>query len=101
MSLSSEAAMRPLHACLPALLALAGCSDPYPLAADLAASGAAAPYPELIPAERIAARVPPRGADPAPAIDARAAGLRARAARLRGPVIDAETDDRMRRGVDG
>ena len=100
VTMCSEIAMRPLPACFAILFALAGCSDPYPLSADLAASGAAAPYPALVPVERIAAQVPPPAADTAPAIDSRAAALRARAARLRGPVIDAATDDRMRRGVD-
>mgnify|MGYP005857443637 CR=1 FL=1 len=92
--------MRPLPPCFVVLFALAGCSDPYPLAADLAASGAAAPYPALMPVEQITAQVPPPAADTAPTIDSRSARLRARAARLRGPVIDAATDDRMRRGVD-
>lgn len=95
--------MRPLPACLAAFLALAGCDEPYPLAPDLAASGAAAPWPELLPVERITAQVPPddTGATAtADAMAARSARLRARADRLRGPVIDAETESRMRQGVD-
>jgi len=96
--------MRPLPACLAAMIALAACAEPYPVAPDLVASGAGAPYPDLVPAERIARQVPPAaaaGADAAPsgAIGSRAARLRARADRLRGPVIDPETEDRMRRGV--
>jgi len=96
--------MRPLPACLAAFLTLAACAEPYPLAPDLAASGADAPYPALVPVERITARVPPAtppdaGAAAAEYVDARAARLRARADRLRGPIIDPETEDRMRRGV--
>jgi len=92
--------MRPLPACLAAMTALAACAEPYPVAPDLVASGASAPYPELVPVERIAALVPP-AVTPArtAAIDVRAARLRARADRLRGPVIDPETQARMRRGV--
>jgi hypothetical protein len=85
------------------MIALAACAEPYPVAPDLVASGADAPWPALVPVEQIAAQVPPPGAaaDPAPAqaIDSRAARLRARAERLRGPVIDPETESRMRRGV--
>ncbi|RXV59257.1 hypothetical protein C6W92_15575 [Roseovarius sp. A46] len=98
--------MHPLPACLAALIALAACTEPYPLAPELAASGADAPYPDLVPVERIAARVPPATDDrtlPArtEAIDSRAARLRARAERLRGPVIDTDTKTRMRGGIDG
>jgi hypothetical protein len=98
--------MHPLPACLAALIALAACTEPYPLAPELAASGADAPYPELVPVEWIAAQVPPATDDrtiPArtEAIDSRAARLRARAERLRDPVIDPDTKTRMREGVDG
>ncbi|MFB9149453.1 hypothetical protein [Roseovarius ramblicola] len=100
--------MRPLPACLAAMIALAACTEPYPVAPDLVASGAAAPYPDLVPAERIAAQVPPdlppgpsdtAAPSPAETIGSRAARLRARADRLSGPVIDPDTETRMRRGV--
>lgn len=98
--------MHPLPACLAALIALAACAEPYPLAPEFAASGANTPYPELVPVERITARVPPASDDrPLPArteaIDTRATRLRARAERLRGPVIDPDTKTRMREGIDG
>lgn len=94
--------MRPLPACL-ALILLAACAEPYPLAPDLAASGADAPYPALVPVEQISAQVPPvtTTAATSEAIGSRADRLRARANRLRGPVIDTRTGERMRRGVDG
>ena len=98
--------MRPLPACLVVIMTLAACADPYPLAPDLAAEGKDAPYPALVPVERIAARVPATATATVTeatteAIASRTDRLRARADRLRGPVIDAETGERMRRGVDG
>ena len=95
--------MRPRTPCLATILALGACAEPYPLAPELAASVADAPYPALVPVERIRAQGPPATATPgaAAAIDARADALRARASSLRGPVIDAGTETRMRRGVDG
>jgi hypothetical protein len=85
------------------MIVLAACTEPYPLAPDLVASGAAAPYPALVPAGEIVAQVPAATAATAPAgaIGTRADRLRARANRLRGPVIDAGTGERMRRGIDG
>jgi len=85
-------------------MALAACAEPYPVAPELAASGADTPYPELVPAERITAQVlpattPGAAKPPTAAIGDRAARLRARADRLRGPVIDPGTESRMRRGV--
>ena len=94
--------MRAPALCFALVFTLAACAEPYPLAPELAAEGKDAPYPALVPVEQIAAQVPPAAtAPPTEAIDSRAARLRARAGRLRGPVIDAETDERMRRGVDG
>lgn len=95
--------MRPPALCFALVFTLTACAEPYPVAPDLAAEGADAPYPALVPAEQIAAQVPPATATATPteAIGSRAARLRARAKRLRGPVIDAETNERMRRGVDG
>ncbi|MET4102003.1 hypothetical protein ABIE58_001427 [Roseovarius sp. MBR-78] len=89
---------------LAALVALAACAERYPLSPELVASGAGTPYPRLVPAEQIVAQVPPAGVAPAeaaPAVTTRAERLRARAGRLRGPVLDAETQTRMQRGVGG
>lgn len=81
---------------------LAGCADPYPRA-DLAAVDKAAPYPDLVPAETIRARVPEARTTPETQsdLDARAERLRARAAALRRPAIDAGDRERLRAGVDG
>lgn len=91
---------RPVIAAL-AIAALAGCSDAPPLSDDISEAQRDAAYPALIPADRITGRVPPPSAaarDAAPT-QARAARLRARAARLTTPVIDDATRDRMQTGV--
>jgi len=91
---------RPVIAAL-AIAALAGCSDVPPLSDDIARTQRDAAYPALIPADRITGSVPPPSAearDAAPT-EARAARLRARAARLDAPVIDDATRDRMQTGV--
>ncbi|MFO7757849.1 MAG: hypothetical protein R6V26_05095 [Roseovarius sp.] len=81
------------------LAALAGCTDlpPLPDAEAQRDTG----YLALIPADQITGRVPPPGpgADAAPDLIPRAERLRARAARLGGPVIDDATRDRMQTGV--
>lgn len=89
--------------CCLALGGLAGCTDPYPLAADLTEADRRAPYPALLPAEQIRAQVPPPRTTERtqPDLDARAARLRARAAGLRAPVIDAETQSRLEQGTGG
>ena len=97
--------MRPrLSALLTALglVLLTGCEDVPPLSDELRAERAAIAYPKLIPAGEITGQVPPRATDArsAPDLEERAARLRARAARLSGPVIDAETRDRMETGVE-
>ncbi|MEI4231602.1 hypothetical protein [Roseovarius sp. D22-M7] len=85
-----------------AIASLAGCTDVPPRRADLSAGDRDAPYPALIPAHRITGRVPPPPSEARTAedLDARADRLRARAARLKGPVIDDTTRDRMRSGID-
>lgn len=60
----------------------------------------AAPYPELVPLEGLLAAVPERRADPVQAessLSARVANLRARAARLRGPILSTGDRDRLNR----
>ncbi|SLN41332.1 hypothetical protein ROG8370_01731 [Roseovarius gaetbuli] len=88
----------PLLAALAASL-IAGC-DPVP---TLEASKGArdAPYPDFIPAEDILAQVTPDAVTPATSTDLadRTARLRARAARLKGSVVDAETQERLKSGV--
>lgn len=98
MRTPARLAIRPAIAAL-AFAALAGCTD-LPPPTDAEAHRDAA-YPALIPAHRITGRVPPPapGADAASDLIPRAERLRARAARLGGPVIDAETRDRMQTGI--
>lgn len=87
------------------LLALSACATFPELDASIDDAARAAPYPELVPLQPILARANALGTTgritPASeqAFDARVAGLRARAARLRGPVVDAATRARMRRGI--
>ncbi|MGK7752022.1 MULTISPECIES: hypothetical protein [unclassified Roseovarius] len=60
-----------------------------------------APYPALLPVEDLRARVAePRVTDrTAPSLEARVAALRARAARLRGSVIDGASRARLDRKI--
>jgi len=88
-----------------AIASLVACTDFPDLDRRITDSARAAPYPTLQPLDPLLARaqnLADNGAiTPASvaAFDDRIAGLRARAARLRGPVIDAATRARMRRGV--
>lgn len=91
---------------LAAAASLAGCGD-FPQLDDTVSDAAMrSGYPALVPVEDLRAaaarRAPSEGAamegastDAAPAVDARAARLRARAASLRGEVVDAETKQRL------
>ena len=85
------------------IAALAGCAQFPELDAATSATARDAPYPDLIPVEDIMAQVPQDRITPdtASGLSARVAALRARAARLRGSVIDSPTRARMRAGVDG
>lgn len=59
-----------------------------------------AAYPDLVPLETLLNGPVVRATPEMRAgIEGRVAGLRARAARLNGPVVDAQTRNRMRRGV--
>ncbi|KAA9010260.1 hypothetical protein [Histidinibacterium aquaticum] len=109
--------------CLVALLA--GCAPP-PLEGRLTAADRAAPYPDLVPLGPILAAAP-EGGDPEgeaaalearaaglrsraaqvgaplgpdPALEARAGALRDRAARIRGEVVPEPVQERMDEGVD-
>lgn len=86
------------------VLALPGCTRFPELDSAITAEARDAGYPELLPTATLAAMAaePAREPDDQVARDpdeARAARLRARAARLRGAVIDADTQSRMKEGV--
>ena len=79
------------------ITAVGACSD-LPMMPDAVSDTG---YPALVPADQITGRVPrpsPETGGAAPT-QARAEGLRPRAARLAGPVIDDATRERMKTGV--
>ena len=83
-------------------LLLGGCADAPSLDGRISAAAAAAPYPTLQPLVPLLARAAAPGRitpQTTSAAQGEAAGLRARAAALRGPVIDAATRARMQRGI--
>ena len=84
-----------------ALLALAtGCADTPRLDPAMSARARDAAYPELVPLGPLLAGLPMDDGDLGTGtLTARAAALRARAARLRGTVVDAPARDRMRAAV--
>lgn len=81
--------------------AVAGCSRFPALDDTVSDSARTAPYPDLVPVGMLLAQVPPDriAPDTDDASKARAARLRARAAALRGTVIDTHTSARMGRGI--
>ncbi|MCR9112900.1 MAG: hypothetical protein NXH84_06495 [Rhodobacteraceae bacterium] len=97
---SPDLPIRPLWLVACAAL-LAGCSQ-FPELDDTV-SGAArkAAYPDLVPVEVLRAGLPAQQIteDSSPALEARVDRLRARAARLRGTVIDAPTRQALRRKI--
>ncbi|MFU8778327.1 MAG: hypothetical protein ACNA7M_11745, partial [Roseovarius sp.] len=101
----SEQGYRPMALRLPHLILItglvAGCSDLLPLDRSLDKSTRSAAYPDLIPVEDIRSRAttPQITPDTADTLDRRSAGLRARAARLKGGVVDPGTQERMQSGV--
>ncbi len=89
------------RAAFPALV-LAACTQFPQLDETIDPSAEAADFPELVPLEPILAGLevdPDRHQRTEDALTARADALRARAARLQQDVVDADTRDRMRRGV--
>ncbi len=80
-----------------AALALAGCTSFPELDAVVSDAAERADYPELVPAERLLGKRSDGRMTEAtgPALQARAANLRARAQLLRGQPIDAETRLRL------
>lgn len=93
------------HFIIIATTALWGCSDFPDLSARIDAQARAADYPALLPLDPLLARadaLETQGAiTPASvaAFDNQIAALRAKASRLRGPVIEPAVRARMRRGV--
>ncbi len=79
----------------------AGCTRFPDLDATLSDAARAAPYPDLVPLSGLQARIADTNTDPGtlPTIEARIAGLKSRAARLRGTVIDSAARARMQAGV--
>jgi hypothetical protein len=79
----------------------AACTRFPDLDATLSDAARASPYPDLVPLSSLQARIGGTNTDPGtlPAIEARIAGLKSRAARLRGTVIDGATRARMQAGI--
>lgn len=79
--------------------ALAGCAEFPALDARVGPEALEAPFPTLLPMEQLLdASAPPISIVSGPGSN-RIAALRARAARLRGPVVDQATRLRMQQGV--
>ncbi|SFE65688.1 hypothetical protein SAMN04515678_11340 [Roseivivax sediminis] len=84
------------------LALLAGCATFPEVEAVESADVDTADYPRLVNIDTLIARTAPRATpDLRAGVEARAAGLRARADALRGPIIDDATRARMDAGVDG
>ena len=71
---------------------IAGC-DPFP-AFDVSESARSESYPALVPVEEISGQIPAEAIAPTSSSD-----LAARAARLKGSVVDSDTRQRMQTGV--
>ncbi|MDG1864072.1 MAG: hypothetical protein P8J02_12885 [Yoonia sp.] len=86
-----------------AIAGLSACAAFPTIDGTLDATAKVADYPTLLPLEPLLAAATASGAQISPASEAafssKIAALRAKAARLRGPVIDAQTRSRMQRGV--
>lgn len=83
-------------------LGLVGCTQFPDLDKRIDSNASNAPYPALIPGDKIIAardEIQTKSVED-PALDARVARLKSRAARLRNATIDAPTRARMRDGVD-
>ncbi|SIT10771.1 hypothetical protein SAMN05421759_11658 [Roseivivax lentus] len=81
-------------------LGVSGCTQFPELDATATPGVAAAPYPDLLPIDALLRGAPARATpDLRAGVSARAAALRARAARLQEPVIDPRTRARMARGI--
>ncbi|MEL6419257.1 MAG: hypothetical protein AAFV87_04650 [Pseudomonadota bacterium] len=91
-----------LSPCLVILAAISACTQFPELDDAVSEQAQAAPYPALVDLGPLVTEVRAGRTDPAEvetSVDARVAALRARAARLRGEVVDAETRRRMQAGA--
>lgn len=81
--------------------AVSGCAQFPQLDARVSDTVRAQPFPDLVPLDGLHARLASGQITPdtGPAVEARVAHLKARAARLRGAVIDAPTRARIEAGV--
>lgn len=92
-----------IWAALALVASFGGCTQFPDLDDSLGDGLAAAEYPDLATADQLVgltAADPDRGAREAQALQARVAGLQARADALRGGVLDQDTRRRMEQGVD-
>ena len=82
------------------ILGLSGCDDIPDIGSAQADAARNAPYPDLVPLDALLASAPSTAPRITPAsitaTNDRIAQLRARAARLRGPVVDPATRSQMR-----
>lgn len=80
-----------------------GCTEFPDLDGAVSEAARDAPYPDLLPVEELNARIsdPRITPETVSGLAARVAALKARAARLRGSVIDSPTRERMSIGVTG
>lgn len=81
--------------------AVSGCAQFPELDASVSDTVRAQPFPDLVPLDGLQARLDSTQITPetGPAVEARIAQLKARAARLRGAVVDAPTRARIKAGV--
>ncbi|MFQ6549759.1 hypothetical protein AADZ90_017555 [Aestuariibius sp. 2305UL40-4] len=80
-------------------LILAACTQFPELDARLDDASLTAPYPTLAPLDQLLAQADQTGFDPTASLEARADALRARAARLRAPVIEPRLRRRMLQSI--
>ena len=83
-------------------LGLLGCVDAPELGGGVPERLKSAPYPGLLPLDQVLGHAPDVAVgtqDIQARLDARVARLRARAATLRGPVLDARARERLRQDV--
>lgn len=80
---------------------VSGCAQFPELDASVSDTVRAQPFPDLVPLDGLQARLESTQITPesGPAVEARVTRLKARAARLRGAVIDAPTRARIKAGV--
>lgn len=96
-----QSPLPPITLALALCAALAGCAAHPELDGTVSDEIRDASYPDLVPIETLAAQMQDNRITPefGPAIELRVARLKARAARLRGLVIDRDTRARMAGGI--